>query len=157
MSRCLLLERLAEGLSQVIYCRHESLFTRFERKSTARGRPGQIPARDCEHVWRLPGDAQTLSEATTRDGKRPPQADSRAALQETRASGGRAGGSTESAHRCHLRRPLPTVGNDLWDAGEYEHDEPGHPPGGLDAQKKLWVPANATKRPVPAGASKHAN
>jgi len=30
------------------------------------------------------------------------------------------------------------VGNDLWDAGEYEHDEPGHPPGGLDAQKKPW-------------------
>jgi transposase len=28
------------------------------------------------------------------------------------------------------------VGSNLWDAGEYEHDEPGHPPAGLDAQKK---------------------
>ena len=120
------LERLAEGLSQVIEWRHESLFTRFERKSPACRRPGESSPRDCEHVWCLPGDAQTLSQATTRDGKPPPQADSSATVQEMRSLGGRDHFPTEGARRCHLRRALSALGGEHGDAGKYHtNPQPG--------------------------------
>jgi hypothetical protein len=104
-----------------------------------------------------PIDAQMLSQATTRDGKHPPQADSRATVQEMRSPGGRDRFPTEGTRRCHLRRALSAMGGEHGDAGKYKLDESCHRPTGLDAQKKHWVPVNATKLPVPPGVSKRAS
>src|SRR6266699_4052194 len=61
----------------MLYCRHESLFTRFTAASRASGRCRTEPGRDCQDVCGLGGDDQTLSQTTTRDRSRFAKSDPR--------------------------------------------------------------------------------
>src|SRR6266700_1024529 len=123
----------------MLYCRHESLFTRLTATSHASGRCRTEPGRDCQDVCGLGGDDQTLSQTTTRDRSRFAKGDPRPSCQERSGVAGPLESAVRSPSRCDARRALPPVPSRTWHTGEYGQHQSRQSRPGLDAKKKTLV------------------
>src|SRR3989442_14283305 len=90
----------------MLYCRHESLLTRFTAASRASCRCRTEPGRDCQDVCGLGGNDQTLSQTTTRDRSRVAKSDPRPSCHERSAVAGPLESAVSSPSRCGARASL---------------------------------------------------
>src|SRR5437588_1294533 len=130
----------------MLYCRHESLFTRFTATSRASGRCLTDAGRVCQDVCGLGGDDQTLSQTTTRDRSRVAKSDPRPSCHERSAVAGPLASAVRSPSRCDARRALPAVPSRTWHRGEYGQHQSRQSGPGLDAKKKTLVAREQDER-----------
>src|SRR6266852_5193900 len=130
----------------MLYCRHESLFTRCTAASRASCRCRTEPGRDCQDVCCLGGDDQTLSQTTTRDRSRLAKRDPRPSCQERSGVAGPLESAVRSPSRCDARRALPPVPSRTWHRGEYGQHQSRQSFLGLDAKKKTLVAREQDER-----------
>src|SRR5713226_739291 len=130
----------------MLYCRHESLFTRFTAASRASGRCRTEPGRDCQDVCGLGGDDQTLSQTTTRDRSRFAKSDPRPSCQERSGVAGPLESAVRSPSRCDARRALSAVPSRTGHRGEYGQHQSRQSCPGLDAKKKTLVAREQDER-----------
>src|SRR6266568_1726650 len=130
----------------MLYCRHESLFTRFTAASRASGRCRTEPGRDCQDVCGLGGDDQTLSQTTTRDRSRFAKSDPRPSCADQCGVAGPLESAVRSPSRCDTRRTLPAVPSRTWHRGEYGQHQSRQSFPGLDAKKKTLVAREQDER-----------
>src|SRR6266699_3300624 len=121
----------------MLYCRHESLFTRLTATSHASGRCRTEPGRDCQDVCGLGGDDQTLSQTTTRDRSRFAKSDPRPSCADQCGVAGPLESVVRSPSRCDPRRTLLAVPSRTWHRGEYGQHQSRQSFPGLDAKKTL--------------------
>src|SRR6266852_3343864 len=93
------LPRSAEGLSDVVKERNESLFTRCERTRAARGGSRDPTQRDGAYVRSQSGHHWALSQATPRNGTCAAQSDPRTPFPESQALASWLAGATRSLPR----------------------------------------------------------
>src|SRR6266700_669622 len=130
----------------MLYCRHESLFTRFTATSRASDRCRTEPGRDCQDVCGLGSDDQTLSQTTTRERSRVAKSDPRPSCQERSGVAGPLESAVRSPSRCDARRALPPVPSRTWHTGEYGQHQSRQSCPGLDAKKKTLVAREQDER-----------
>src|SRR5947209_13387279 len=123
----------------MLYCRHESLYTRFTATSHASCRCRREPGRDCQDVCYLGGDDQTLSQTTTRDWSRFAKGDPRPSCQERSAVAGQLENAVRSLSRCDARRALSAIPSQTWHRSEYVQHQSRQSWPRLDAKKKTLV------------------
>src|SRR5712692_4172547 len=123
----------------MLYCRHESLFTRFTAASRASGRCRREPGRDCQDVCCLGGDDQTLYKTTTRERSRFAKGDPRPSCADRSAVAGPLESAVRSPSRCDARRALSAVPSRTGHRGEYGQHQSRQNCPGLDAKKKTLV------------------
>src|SRR5712692_563 len=130
----------------MLYCKHESLFTRFTAASHASCRCRTEPGRDCQDVCCLGGGRIILKKTTTRDRSRLAKRDPRPSCQERSGVAGPLESAVRSPSRCDARRALPPVPSRTWHRGEYGQHQSRQSFLGLDAKKKTLVAREQDER-----------
>ena len=120
----------------MLYCEHESLFTRSAAACAASGGSRNNPSRDCQNVRGLVLDDQALCQTTTRKRSCLAQSDPRSASTERSRLAGEPERAVRKPCRCHARRALPALRSQIWSAGESRQHQSCPSGSGLDTKKK---------------------
>jgi transposase len=123
----------------MLYCEHESLFTRSAAASSASGGSKNNPSRDSKNVRGLGIDDQALSQTTKRKRSCLAQSDPRSACPERSRLAGEPERAGRKPCRCHARRALPALRSQNWPAGESRQHQSCQSGSGLDTKKKTLV------------------
>jgi hypothetical protein len=116
--------------------RDESVFTRFERKSSTSGRSRDVTHRSHQSIGSLISVNQALSQTAQRDRESSPKEDTGMSSQEDGTTAIALTTATGSPSRCNLRRACEAVESGNRSASEHLNDESCHRAFELDPQKK---------------------
>jgi transposase len=123
----------------MLYCEHESLFTRSAAACAASGGSRNNPGRNSENVRGLGIDDQALSQTTKRKRSCLAQSDPRSACPQRSRLAGEPERAVRNPCRCHARRALSALRSQNWPAGESRQHQSCPSGSGLDTKKKTLV------------------